>query len=88
MSSNQRRRPAPKKSYLTTAQVAEQLQVDESTIRRWIVDGRLPATRPGRGYRVNPDDLDELLQLSTASQPLTVKPKQQQRRPRQSQSVA
>lgn len=87
MSSNHRRRPAPKKSYLTTSQVAEQLQVDESTIRRWIVDGRLPATRPGRGYRVNPDDLAELLELSSASAPLTTKPKQQ-RRPRQSESVA
>lgn len=49
---------------LTTAQVAARLAVDPSTVRRWIEDGRLPATKPGGQHRIDPADLDELLHVS------------------------
>lgn len=56
---------------LTTLQVAQQLGVDPSTVRRWVADGRLVAMQPGRSYRVRQGDVDELLRLSRTSQPLT-----------------
>ena len=34
-------------TYLTVAQVAQRLDASETTVRRWIRDGRLPATRHG-----------------------------------------
>lgn len=42
---------------LTTAQVAEQLQVDVKTVRDVIGRRELAAYRVGREYRVHPDDL-------------------------------
>lgn len=45
---------------LTVPEVAAQLRVDPATIRRWITTGRLPATKPGRDYRVTQDAVDKL----------------------------
>lgn len=39
--------------YLTVAEVAKKLRVDESTVRIWIRTGKLPAIRVGRQYRVD-----------------------------------
>lgn len=48
--------------YLTVAQAAALLQVDPSTIRRWIDQGRLPAYRVGtRQLRLRRADLDRLV---------------------------
>lgn len=66
--------PMPSKEtpkLLTVPAVAARLQVNPATVRRWIGDGRLPALRVGRDYRVEPADLDELLRLSRTSTPLT-----------------
>ncbi len=47
---------------LTTREVAELLQVDLSTVTRWIRYGRLPAIRtPGGQYRVRREDVERLL---------------------------
>ena len=46
---------------LTTAQAADYLQVDSSTIYRLIREGRLSASRIGRGYRITRRSLDWLL---------------------------
>lgn len=43
-------------------EVAERLGVSERTVRRWIKAGDLPAYKPGREYRIKPDDLDEFLE--------------------------
>ena len=45
--------------WLTLAEVVERLKVNERTVRRWIADGRLPATLLGRrsGYRIAEADL-------------------------------
>jgi excisionase family DNA binding protein len=46
---------------LSIEQVAEQLGMHVRTIRNWIHEGRLPATRVGRRYRIESGDLDALL---------------------------
>lgn len=48
---------------LTTRQVADKAQVDSSTVRRWVLAGRLrPAiTTPGGQHRFSPDDVDAVL---------------------------
>lgn len=52
---------------LTVREVAQQLRVDDTTVRRWIKNGVLAAiTLPHRGqrqaYRIRQTTLDELLQ--------------------------
>ena len=42
---------------LTTADAADELQVSEKTIRRWINDGDLHVHRLGRAIRIARDDL-------------------------------
>ncbi len=51
--------------YLTIKQVAEQLQLSESTIRRYIKSGRLDAVRIGRNVRVPRQAVAELLHTQT-----------------------
>ena len=41
--------------YRTAAEVARELGVSLRTVRRWIADGRLPATRVGRAVRIPVD---------------------------------
>lgn len=50
----------------TLAEAAAYLQVHPETVRRWIVDGLLPAKRIGiRGvYRVKRDDLDQMVKVA------------------------
>ena len=44
--------------YMTVAEVARQLRVDESTVRIWIRSGMLPAIRVGRQYRIARSDYE------------------------------
>lgn len=46
---------------LTPKQVAEQLNTAESNVLRWIRLGMLPATKVGRAWRVEPEDLRKFL---------------------------
>ena len=52
--------------FLSTEEVAERLQVDEQTIRRWIKSGKLEAFKPGREWRISPAAF-EALQASYSS---------------------
>ena len=45
---------------LTTRQVAERLQLEISTVRKYIREGLIPATKVGHQWRVNCDDLREM----------------------------
>lgn len=49
---------------LTVAEIAERLQVDEQTVRRWIRQGRLAAHNFGgkAGYRIQPSALAAFLE--------------------------
>jgi excisionase family DNA binding protein len=48
--------------YRTVREVADLLQVNEVTVRRWIKDGELRAIDIGKGWRIGPDDLDAFLE--------------------------
>lgn len=57
-----REEQAPEREQLlTTADVAEHVQVDEKTVRTWIRKGDLRACRAGRELRVRPVDLEAFL---------------------------
>ncbi len=47
--------------FLTVKEVADLLNYDERTIRRWISAGALEAHRPGRQWRIARDALDVFL---------------------------
>jgi excisionase family DNA binding protein len=48
--------------FLTVAEVAELLKLNQQTVRNWIDQGYLPAVRVGRRVRVRRSDLDQLLE--------------------------
>jgi excisionase family DNA binding protein len=52
-------------SYLTVADVAELLQLNQQTVRNWIDQGSLPAVRVGRRVRIRRSDLDRLLEAGS-----------------------
>lgn len=47
--------------YLTSADVAEMLQVTPETVWNWIRAGKLRAIKVGRGWRIAEDDLKAFL---------------------------
>ena len=51
---------------LTVSEVASEFQVTAQTIRNWIDQGVLAAVRVGRGYRIQRDDVDALLERARA----------------------
>lgn len=48
--------------FLNTEEVADMLQVDEQTIRRWIKSGKLQAFKPGREWKIPQSALDSLVE--------------------------
>ncbi len=57
-------------SFLTVAEVAETLKLNQQTVRNWIDQGSLPAVRVGRRVRIRRSDFDRLLAESyTAGAP-------------------
>ncbi len=51
-------------SYLTVAEVAETLKLNQQTVRNWIVQGSLPALRVGRRVRIRRSDFERILEES------------------------
>lgn len=49
-------------SFLTVAEVAEILKLNQQTVRNWIDQGSLPATRVGRRVRIKRSDLERLIE--------------------------
>ena len=47
--------------FLTVAEVAEMLKLNQQTVRNWIDQGSLPAFRVGRRVRIRRSDLDRVL---------------------------
>lgn len=54
-------------AFLTVADVAALLQLNQQTVRNWIDAGSLPATRVGRRVRIRQSDLDQLLAAGETS---------------------
>jgi excisionase family DNA binding protein len=48
--------------FLTVAEVAELLKLNQQTVRNWIDQGSLPALRVGRRVRIRRSDLDRVLE--------------------------
>jgi excisionase family DNA binding protein len=48
-------------SFLTVAEVAAILKLNQQTVRNWIDQGSLPALRVGRRVRIRQSDLEQLL---------------------------
>jgi len=51
-------------SYLTVAEVAEKLKLNQQTVRNWIDQGSLPALRVGRRVRIKRSDFERILEES------------------------
>jgi excisionase family DNA binding protein len=49
---------------MTVEQVAEYLQLNKMTVYKYIREGKLPASRIGKSYRVRRTDLDVFLEVS------------------------
>jgi excisionase family DNA binding protein len=49
-------------SFLTVADVASLLKLNQQTVRNWIDQGSLPAVRIGRRVRIKRSDLDRILE--------------------------
>src|ERR1700676_3716284 len=48
-------------SFLTVAEVAEKLKLNQQTVRNWIDQGSLPALRMGRRVRIKRSDFDRVV---------------------------
>lgn len=48
--------------YLTIKEITEELRVSHETVRKWIITGRLPHVKVGKGYRVRRSDLNRMLE--------------------------
>ncbi len=48
-------------TFLTVAEVAEMLKLNQQTVRNWIDQGSLPAVRVGRRVRIKRSDLERVL---------------------------
>jgi excisionase family DNA binding protein len=56
--------PEAEESYLTVAEVAETLKLNQQTVRNWIDAGTLPALRVGRRVRIKRSDFQRILEES------------------------
>jgi excisionase family DNA binding protein len=62
-------------SFLTVAEVADMLKLNQQTVRNWIDQGSLRALRVGRRVRIKRSDLERMLEegyragAATATQP-------------------
>jgi excisionase family DNA binding protein len=54
----------PEETYLTVAEVAETLKLNQQTVRNWIDQGWLPALRVGRRVRIKRSDFERILEES------------------------
>jgi excisionase family DNA binding protein len=55
-------RSEPEEEFLTVAEVAEMLKLNQQTVRNWIDQGSLPALRVGRRVRIKRSDFDRILE--------------------------
>jgi excisionase family DNA binding protein len=60
--------------YLTVAEVAGILKLNQQTVRNWIDRGELPALRVGRRVRILRTDFDALLENAGGKRPPPPRP--------------
>lgn len=61
-------------SFLTVAEVAEMLRLNQQTVRNWIDAGTLPAIRVGRRVRIKRSDLNRILESGYRGTPPAASP--------------
>jgi excisionase family DNA binding protein len=54
----------PEETFLTVAEVASILKLNQQTVRNWIDQGSLPALRVGRRVRIKRSDFERVLAQS------------------------
>ena len=54
-------------TFLTVAEVAEMLKLNQQTVRNWIDQGSLPALRVGRRVRIRRTDLERVLEQGSTA---------------------
>jgi len=69
---------ASEEDFLTVADVARILKLNQQTVRNWIDDGMLPALRVGRRVRVRRTDFDALVARGYNGPPAPPEPSQAQ----------
>jgi len=62
-------RSEPEEEFLTVAEVAEMLKLNQQTVRNWIDQGSLPAFRVGRRVRIKRSDFDRILEQGYSGRP-------------------
>ena len=60
--------------YLTVAEVARILKLNQQTVRNWIDRGELPALRAGRRVRILRTDFDALVENAGGKRPAAPRP--------------
>ncbi len=61
--------PSQNDSFLTVAEVADVLKLNQQTVRNWIDQGSLPAVRVGRRVRIRRSDFERILEESYSGGP-------------------
>lgn len=56
-----KKRPALSAEVMTVEQVADYLQLNKLTVYKYVRDGRLPASKLGKSYRIRKADVDWFL---------------------------
>jgi excisionase family DNA binding protein len=65
---------------LTVREVAQRIRASRESVRRWIRDGRLQATRPGGtklGYRIRESEVTRFLESGVPTDDTTTEPRAQ-----------
>lgn len=57
----------PDAEFLTVAEVAEILKLNQQTVRNWIDSGKLPAIRVGRRVRIKREDFNAIVDAGATS---------------------
>lgn len=60
---------AEQKAFLTPQEVSGLLRISTQTVRRWINEGKLPAYKVGRAWRIKETDLDQWLNKQRTAAP-------------------
>ncbi|TGQ67325.1 DNA-binding protein [Mesorhizobium sp. M00.F.Ca.ET.186.01.1.1] len=60
--------------WITTTQLAKELQVSDRTIRYWAINGEIPAHRLGRQLRFHRHEIDAWLSSKKISRPEVFRP--------------
>ncbi|MGH2404051.1 MAG: helix-turn-helix domain-containing protein [bacterium] len=61
---------------MTVEQVADYLQLNKLTVYKYIRDGRLPASKLGKSYRVRMSDVDAFLETAKQVKARRIPPRQ------------